>query len=268
MEFMDRIVPLEDPDVSKELARLFRKRGMSVHPASTVDPGSLKRTKTGIRHAIAANDGSGRTEVESDWILVAIGRRPYTTGLGLREAGVQLDEKTGKVQVGDDFETNVPGIYAIGDLIDGPMLAHKAEEDGVAFAEQLAGMKTHVNYDAVPSVIYTHPEVASVGPTEEQVKSSGRAYKVGRFPFSANGKAHGLGEATGFVKIIADAKTDELLGASLIGHDVTELLPELTLAQLWELRAEEVARNIHAHPTLSEALKEAAHGIAGHMINL
>src|SRR5262249_4792129 len=153
---------------------------------------------------------------KGDKVLVAIGRRPYTTGLGLREAGVQLDEKTGKVQVGDDFETNVPGIYAIGDLIDGPMLAHKASEDGVAFAEQLAGMKTHVNDDTVPSVIYTHPEVASVGPTEEQVKSSGREYKVGRFPFTANPRARTMDEPEGLVKVIADAATDRLLAVHIM----------------------------------------------------
>jgi dihydrolipoamide dehydrogenase len=195
---------------------------------------------------------------QADKVLVAIGRRPYTTGLGLQEAGISVDEKTGRVAVDENFETNVPGVYAIGDIIQGPMLAHKAEDDGIAFAERLTGMKTHVNYDTVPSVIYTWPEVASVGPTEEEVKQSGRDYKVGKFFFLANGRARCMDETEGFVKVLADADTDRVLAIHIFGPRASDMIAEAVTVLEFAGSAEDIARICHAHPTLSEAVREAA----------
>ncbi len=264
VEFLPRILPLSDGEIAEQLQKALTKQGLTFHLETRV-------TRAGTQGGEVVVHGSSKgrdLEFRGDKVLVAIGRRPYTTGLGLREAGVQLDEKTGKVQVGDDFETNVPGIYAIGDLIEGPMLAHKAEEDGVAFAEQLAGMKTHVNYDAVPSVIYTHPEVASVGPTEEQVKSSGQAYKVGRFPFSANPRARVMDEPEGLVKVIADAETDRLLAVHIMAAKASEMIAEAVAVLEFGGSAEDIARICHAHPTLTEAVKEAALGVEKRAIHL
>jgi dihydrolipoamide dehydrogenase len=190
-------------------------------------------------------------------VLVAIGRRPYVAGLGLDKAGVALDER-GRIKVDGHYATNVPGIYAIGDVITGPMLAHKAEEEGVALAEMLAGQKPHVNYGAIPGVVYTWPEVASVGETEEQLKARGAAYKVGKFPFTANGRARAMGDMDGFVKILADKATDKVLGAHIIGPDAGTLIAEMALAMEFGASAEDVARTCHAHPSLNEAVKEAA----------
>jgi dihydrolipoamide dehydrogenase len=195
---------------------------------------------------------------QGDKVLVAVGRRPLTAGLGLEEAGVTLEEKAGRVLVNEHFETKAPGVYAIGDLIAGPMLAHKAEEEGVALAEHLAGKKSHVNYATIPSVIYTWPEVASVGQTEEQVKEAGREYKVGKFPFLANGRARCMDETEGMIKILADAKTDRLLGVHIIGPRASELIAEAVVAMEFGGSAEDIARICHAHPTLSEAVHEAA----------
>jgi dihydrolipoamide dehydrogenase len=264
VEFLPRILPLSDGEIAEQLQKALTKQGLTFHLETRV-------TRAGTQGGEVVVHGSSKgrdLEFRGDKVLVAIGRRPYTTGLGLREAGVQLDEKTGKVQVGDDFETNVPGIYAIGDLIEGPMLAHKAEEDGIAFAEQLAGMKTHVNYDAVPSVIYTHPEVASVGPTEEQVKSSGQAYKVGRFPFSANPRARVMDEPEGLVKVIADAETDRLLAVHIMAAKASEMIAEAVAVLEFGGSAEDIARTCHAHPTLTEAVKEAALGVEKRAIHL
>ena len=190
-------------------------------------------------------------------MLVAIGRVPYTEGLGLKEAGVALDER-GRVAVDDHFQTNVPGIYAIGDVIRGPMLAHKAEDEGVAVAEILAGQAGHVNYDAIPNVVYTYPEVASVGKTEEELKAAGVAYNVGKFPFTANGRAKANQQTEGFVKILADAKTDRVLGVHIVGPDAGNMIAEAAIAMEFGASSEDIARTCHAHPTLTEAVKEAA----------
>jgi dihydrolipoamide dehydrogenase len=198
---------------------------------------------------------------------VAVGRKPYTTGLGLKEAGVTVEEKTGRIPVDEDFRTNVASVYAIGDLIDGPMLAHKAEEDGIAFAERLAGHKTHVNYDTVPSIIYTWPEVASVGPTEEQLQAAGREYRVGRFPFSASARARCMDETEGFVKVLADARSDRLLAVHIIGPRASELIAEAVTVLEFSGSAEDIARICHGHPTLSEAVREAALAVDRRSLN-
>jgi len=214
-----------------------------------------------------AGGGEGQV-LEADRVLQSLGFQPRTTGYGLENTGVEVTER-GAIAIDDFMHTNVPGIYAIGDVTGKLMLAHTAEAQGVVAAETLAGAETMpINYDMIPRATYCQPQIGSFGYTEAQAKDRGYDVKVAKFPFSANGKAHGLGDATGFVKIVADARYNELLGAHLIGPDVSELLPELTLAQQWDLTADEVGRNIHAHPSLSEALKEAVEGIAGHMINL
>jgi dihydrolipoamide dehydrogenase len=219
----------------------------------------VTRAGTGGGEVVVNASSKGRdVEFKGDKVLVAVGRRPYTTGLGLPEAGVRVEERTGRIPVNEDFETNVAGVYAIGDLIEGPMLAHKAEDDGIAFAERLAGMKTHVNYDLVPSVIYTHPEVASVGPTEEQLKAGGREYRVGRFPFSANARARTLDESEGFVKVLADAATDRVLAVHVLGPRASDVIAEAVTVMEFAGSAEDIARICHAHPTLSEAVREAA----------
>jgi len=199
---------------------------------------------------------------------VSVGRRPYTEGLGLKEIGVQVEERTGRVPVDANFQTNVPGIYAIGDLIEGPMLAHKAEDDGVAFAERLSGMKTHVNYETIPSVIYTWPELAAVGLTEEQVKEKGVEYRAGKFPFAANGRARCMNETEGFVKILADAKTDRVLGVHIFGPRASDLIAEAVTVMEFSGSAEDIARICHAHPTLSEAVREAALAVDRRTLNL
>jgi dihydrolipoamide dehydrogenase len=254
VEFLPRILPLGDAEIGEALQKSLVKQGLTFHLETKV-------TRAGARGGeVVVNASSKGRDVEfkGDKVLVAVGRRPYTTGLGLREAGVAVEERTGRIPVGENFETNVPGVYAIGDVIEGPMLAHKAEDDGIAFAERLAGMKTHVNYDTVPSVIYTWPEVASVGPTEEQVRASGREYRVGRFPFSANPRARCMDETEGMVKLIADAATDRLLAAHLLGPRASELIAELVTVREFSGSAEDIARICHAHPTLGEAVREAA----------
>ena len=200
-------------------------------------------------------------------VLVAVGRRPFTDGLNLEAAGVELDNK-GRIVIDDQFNTSTKGIKCIGDVTFGPMLAHKAEEEGVAVAERLAGKKTHVNYDTIPSVVYTEPELASVGLTEEQVREKGREYRVGKFPFLANGRARALGETEGLVKIIADAKTDEILGVHMVGPMVSELISEAVVAMEFKASSEDIARICHAHPSLSEATKEAALAVDKRTLNL
>jgi dihydrolipoamide dehydrogenase len=208
-----------------------------------------------------AKDGKELT-FTGDKVLVAVGRRPFTTGLGLDEAGVTYDKKTGKIPVDQRFRTNVPGVYAIGDLIDGPMLAHKASEEGVAFAEMLAGHKPHLNYDCIPSAIYIWPEVASVGLTEEQVQATGRTkgegYKVGKFPFVASGRAKAMDDTDGFVKVITDAKTDRLLGVHILGPRASDLIAEAVAVMEYKGSAEDIARMVHGHPSLTESVGEAA----------
>jgi dihydrolipoamide dehydrogenase len=263
VEFMDRIVPLEDPDISKELARLFRKRGMAVHPASTVDPASLERTKAGIKHAIVANDGSGRVEVESDWILVAIGRRPVTENVGLEQVpGVRLER--GFVLVDDHMRTDVPHLYAIGDVVPGYALAHVASHEAVHVVEVIAGLDPDpIRMDLMPRVTFCRPEIASVGYSEAELTAAGRAVKAGSFPFRALGKATIVGEVDGFAKFVADAATGQLLGAHIIGAHAGDLLAEPTFARLVEGTAEEIAMSVHAHPTLTEVLAEAALAVDG-----
>jgi len=212
-------------------------------------------------------DAAERRSVEVDAVLVAVGRRPYTHGLGLEAVGVEFDAH-GRIAVDDGFATNIPGIYAIGDVIRGPMLAHKAEEEGIAIAERLAGQKSHVNYDAIPSVVYTWPEVASVGKTEEELKSATVSYRIGKFPFTANPRARANGDTEGFVKILAETASDRVLGVHIIGPDAGTLIAEAALAIEFGASAEDIARTCHAHPTLSEAVKEAALAVDGRAIHI
>jgi dihydrolipoyl dehydrogenase len=272
VEFLDRIVPLEEPEVSSELAKAYKKLGVTVLAGTKVeaidDSGDkVKVTVSPTKSGSAGGDGDSKI-LEADKVLQAIGFAPRTEGYGLESTGVNLTDG-GAIEIDDYMRTNVPHIYAIGDCTAKLLLAHTAEAQGIVAAETIAGAETMpVNYDMIPRATYCQPQIGSFGYSEQQAKDKGYDVKTAKFPFSANGKAHGLGEATGFVKLVADAKYGEILGLHMIGPDVTELLPELTLAQLWDLTAEEVARNVHAHPTLSEALKEVAHGISGHMINL
>jgi dihydrolipoamide dehydrogenase len=275
VEFLDRIVPLEEPEVSRELAKAYKKLGVTVLAGTKVEAiddsgGKVKVTVSPAqptKSGSAGGDGDS-TILEADKVLQAIGFAPRTEGYGLESAGVKLTDR-GAIEIDDYMRTNVSHIYAIGDCTGKLLLAHTAEAQGIVAAETIAGVETMpVNYDMIPRATYCQPQIGSFGYSEQQAKDKGYDVKTAKFPFSANGKAHGLGEATGFVKLVADAKYGEILGLHMIGPDVTELLPELTLAQLWDLTAEEVARNVHAHPTLSEALKEVAHGISGHMINL
>ncbi|BCY06982.1 dihydrolipoyl dehydrogenase [Actinoplanes sp. L3-i22] len=263
VEFLDRMLPLEDEDVSKELLRQYRKLGVDVRVGTKVE--AIDEGADSVRVTVSKN---GRTEtLEADKVLQAIGFQPNTQGYGLETTGVSVSGR-GAIEIDDHCRTNVAGIYAIGDVTAKLMLAHAAEAMGVVAAETIAGAETMaLDYRMIPRATYCQPQVASFGWTEAQAREQGFDVRVAKFPFTANGKAHGLGDATGFVKIISDAQYGELLGAHLIGPDVTELLPELTLAQQWDLTVHEVARNVHAHPTLGEAVKEAIHGLAGHMIN-
>jgi dihydrolipoamide dehydrogenase len=254
VEFLPRILAQGDAEIAGLLHKALSKQGLNFHVETKVTSASVQ----GGQVIVNAQSKGGSVLFQGDKVLVAVGRRPVTGGLGLEEAGVSVDAKTGRVVVDEHFETTVKGIYAIGDLIEGPMLAHKAMEEGVALVEQLAGKKTQVNYATIPSVIYTWPEVASVGQTEDQVKESGREYRVGKFPFLANGRARCLDETEGLVKIIADAKTDRLLGVHIFGPRASELVAEAVLAMEYAGSAEDIARTCHAHPTLSEALHEAA----------
>ncbi|SEE38317.1 dihydrolipoyl dehydrogenase [Jiangella alba] len=264
VEFLDRMLPLEDPEVSKELARQYKKLGVDVRTSTRVE--SIDDSGDSVR--VTVSSGDKQEVIEADKVLQAIGFAPRVDGYGLDKTGVRLTER-GAIEVDDHLRTNVPSIYAIGDVTGKLLLAHAAEAMAVIAAETIAGADTMpVDYAMIPRATYCQPQVASFGYTEEQARKLGHEVKVSKFPFMANGKAHGLGDPVGFVKIIADAEHNELLGAHLIGPDVTELLPELTLAQLWDLTADEVGRNIHAHPTLSEAVKEAIHGISGHAINI
>ena len=266
VEFLDRMVPLEEPAISRELAKAYKKLGVKVLTGTKVE--SIDDSGDTVKVTISPSNGGDSQVLEADKVLQAIGFQPRTEGYGLEKAGVQLTER-GAIEIDDFMRTSASNIYAIGDVTSKLMLAHTAEAQGVVAAETIAGAETmKINYDMIPRATYCQPQIASFGYTEDQAKDKGYDVKVAQFPFSANGKAHGLGDATGFVKVVADATHGEILGAHMVGPDVTELLPELTLAQQWDLTAHEVARNIHAHPTLSEALKEAVEGIAGHMINL
>lgn len=264
VEYLDRVLPTIDNELSKQAQRIFAKQGMDFKLSTKVTGASV--TETGVTLTVEPAAGGAAQTIEADTVLVAIGRRPYTEGLGLEAVGVELER--GRVKIDGHFQTNVPGIYAIGDVVEGPMLAHKAEEEGVALAEQLAGQKSHVNHDLVPGVVYTWPEVAAVGKTEEQLKAAGVAYKAGKFPFTANGRARAGGNTDGFVKILSDASTDQVLGVHMIGPNVSEMIGELVLAMEFSASAEDVARTCHAHPTLSEAVKEAALAVDGRPLHI
>jgi dihydrolipoamide dehydrogenase len=265
VEFLDRLVPTMDGEVAKHFQRSLAKQGMKFKLGSKVT--GAEKTAAGVTLTVESVKGGGAETIEADVVLLAIGRRPYIAGLGLQELGVALDER-GRVKTDAHYATNVPGIYAIGDVIAGPMLAHKAEDEGIAIAERLVGQAGHVNYGAIPGVVYTWPEVASVGQNEEELKSAGIAYTIGKFPFSANGRARAMGETEGFVKILADKTTDRVLGAHIIGPDAGTLIAELVLAMEFGASAEDVARTCHAHPTLNEAVKEAALAADGRAIHI
>jgi dihydrolipoamide dehydrogenase len=267
VEFLDRMVPTEDADISKELLKQYKKLGVKVLLGTKVesisDPGAASGEKVKVT---VSKDGSSEV-LEADKVLQAIGFAPRLEGYGLESLGVATER--GAIVVDDHCRTSVPNVYAIGDVTGRLMLAHAAEAMGVVAAETIGGVETMpVDFDFVPRATYCQPQIGSFGYSEEQAREKGYDVKTATFPFSANGKAQGLGEAVGFVKVVADAQYNEILGAHMIGPDVTELLPVLTLAQKWDLTADEVARNVFAHPTLTEAIKETVHGIAGHMINL
>jgi len=266
VEFLDRMVPTEDAEISKELLKHYKKLGVKVLLSTKVE--SIDDTGDQVKVTVSPANGGDQTVIEADKVLQAIGFSPRVEGFGLDAVGVELTER-GAIAIDEYGRTNVDGVYAIGDCTGKLMLAHTAEAMGVVAAEVIAGADTMpVEFDFIPRATYCQPQVASFGYSEEQAKEKGYDVKVAKFPFSANGKAQGLGHGMGFVKVVADAAHNEIIGAHLIGPDVTELLPVLTLAQKWDLTADEVARNVFAHPTLSEAVKEAVEGIAGHMINL
>jgi dihydrolipoamide dehydrogenase len=254
VEFMDRIIPGMDSSLSKELTKVLKKQGMKFYVSHKVK--SVERNGDAV--VVQAENAKGETiTLEGDYSLVSVGRRPYTDGLNADKAGVKISDR-GQVEVNDHLQTNVPNIYAIGDVVRGAMLAHKAEEEGTMVAEILAGQKPHIDYNLIPGVVYTWPEVAAVGQTEEQVKASGTEYKVGSFPFKALGRARASGDLDGFVKIIADAKTDEVLGVHMIGARTADLIAEAVTAMEFKASAEDISRMSHAHPTFAEAVKEAA----------
>ena len=265
VEFLDRMVPNEDKEVSAELAKAYKKLGIKVLTSTKVD--SIDDSGEKVKVTVSPSKGGDSKTIKSDRVLQAVGFAPRVEGYGLEKTGVKLTERDA-IEIDDFMRTNVDGIYAIGDCTAKLMLAHTAEAQGVVAAETIAGAETMpINYDMIPRATYCQPQVGSFGYSEDQAREKGYEVKVSKFPFAANGKAWGLGDGSGFVKIVADARHGELLGASLVGHDVSELLPELTLAQLWDITAEEIGRNIHAHPSLSEALKDAAEGVEGQMIN-
>jgi dihydrolipoamide dehydrogenase len=254
-----------DGEIRRQAQRLFEKQGMTFKLSSKVTAvdNSGKRLKAKVEPA----KGGASETIEADVVLVAIGRVPYTDGLGLKELGVTLDER-GRVVVDHYYATSVPGVWAIGDVIAGPMLAHKAEDEGVALAEILVGQAGHVNYDAIPNVVYTYPEIATVGKSEDELKAEGIAYNVGKFPMMANGRAKVNMTSEGFVKILADTKTDRVLGVQLICADAGNMIAEAALAMEFGASAEDIARTCHAHPTLSEAVKEAAMAVAKRAIHM
>jgi dihydrolipoamide dehydrogenase len=255
VEFLDRILPGTDGEVAKQLQRILTKQGMTFKLGYKVTGVEKKGAAQSV--AIEPSKGGAAETLEADVVLVAIGRVPFTEGLGLAEAGIGLDNR-GRVIVDAHYQSSAPGIYAIGDVIEGPMLAHKAEDEGIAVAEILAGQAGHVNYGVIPNVVYTAPEVASVGKAEEELKAAGVAYKVGKFPFTANGRAKANQATDGFVKILADAETDRVLGVHIIGVNASEMIAEPAVLMEFGGSAEDLARTCHAHPTLTEAVKEAA----------
>jgi dihydrolipoyl dehydrogenase len=265
VEFLDRIVPTMDAEIATAFQRILTKQGLKFRLGSKVT--SAVKGNAGVTLTVEPAKGGAAEALDGDIVLLSIGRRAYTAGLGLAEVGVATDAR-GRVMTDSHFATDVSGIWAIGDVITGPMLAHKAEDEGVAVAENLAGQAGHVNYEAIPSVVYTSPEVAAVGRTEEELKAAGISYAVGKFPFTANGRARAIGETDGFVKLLADKATDRLLGAHIIGPDGGTLIAELSMAIEFGASAEDVARTSHAHPSLSEAVKEAALAVLGRALHI
>jgi len=256
VEYLDRILPGMDSEVARQFQRMLEKQGLGFRLGTRVTGVDASGARLEVATASAKGDGEGET-LEADVVLVAVGRRAYADGLGLDEIGVRRDNR-GVVEVDENFRTSVEGVYAIGDVIRGPMLAHKGEDEGIAVAEILAGQRGHVNYEAIPGVVYTAPEVASVGATEEELKERGVAYKVGKFPFSANGRARSMNMTEGFVKVLADAKTDRVLGVHIIGHSAGDMIHEAAVLIEFGGSSEDLGRTSHAHPTLSEAVREAA----------
>ena len=265
IEYLDRITPGIDNEVAKQFQKILEKQGVTFTLSSKVT--GAKAGKSGVELAVETAAGGAATIVKADVVLVAVGRRPFTDKLGLEAVGVKTD-KRGFVEVNAHLQTNVPHIYAIGDAAPGPMLAHKAEDEGVAVAELIAGQKPHINYNLIPGVIYTWPEVATVGQTEEQLKAQGVEYKVGKFPFLANSRGRSSGQTDGFVKIIADARTDTVLGVHIIGPHAGTMIHEACIAMEYGASSEDIARTCHAHPTLNEAVKEAALAVAGRAIHI
>ena len=254
IEFLDHITPGMDREISDEFMKILKKQGIKFNLNTKVE--KIEKTQNGV--ILETNDKENKkNKFEADVALLSVGRKPNTNGLNLENIGVEIDKK-GRIIVDKNFETNIKKIYAIGDVIDGPMLAHKAEEEGIAVAELIAGQSGHVNYDIIPGVIYTSPEVAYVGKTEEELKKNNNNYKVGKFPFIANSRAKAIGEAEGFVKILADTKTDKVLGVHIIGLHAGEMIAEMSIAMEFGASSEDIARTCHAHPTFSEAIKEAA----------
>lgn len=259
LEAQATILPGMDAEVVKTADRIFRKQGFDIRTGARVSGAERKGDKVVV-------SVEGQEPIEADYLLVAVGRRAYTEGMGFEEAGIRLDR--GVIQVDERYHTGVGSVYAIGDAIGGRMLAHKAEEEGVAVVELAAGKHGHVNYDAVANVVYTWPEIASVGMTEEEAKAAGREYRTGKFPWTANGRAKAMAEADGFVKVIADAKTDRVLGVHILGPRASDLIAESALAVEFHASAEDIGRSVHAHPTLPEAVKEAALAVSGHAIHV
>ncbi len=257
VEFMDKILGPMDGDVSKQFQRILKKQGMAFKLSSKVT--GVEKKGKGLAVTVEPAAGGQADVIEADIVLVAIGRRAYSEGLGLADAGVAVDDR-GRVAIDAHYRTSVEGIYAIGDVVAGPMLAHKAEDEGVAVAEILAGQAGHVNYDVIPGVVYTQPEVASVGKTEEELKAAGIAYKSGKFTFSANGRARAMNHTDGFAKVLADSETDRVLGVHIVGFGAGEMIHEAAVLMEFGGSSEDLARTCHAHPTMSEAVKEAALG--------
>lgn len=263
IEFLDRILPGMDTELATAARRILTKQGLTFRLSSKVTGATA--SNQGVTLTVEPAKGGEAEQIAADVVLLAIGRRPWLEGL--EASGVALDER-GRVRTDAHYATNVPGIYAIGDAISGPMLAHKAEDEGVALAERLAGKAGHVNYGVIPGVVYTWPEIASVGQTEDELKAAGIAYNVGKFPFTANGRARAMGDTDGFVKLLADKTTDRLLGAHIIGPDAGTLIAELAIAMEFGASAEDVARTCHAHPSLNEAVKEAALAVDGRALHI
>ena len=264
VEYLDRILPGMDGEVAKQSQRIFAKQGFTFHLSSKVT--AVKKSKSGAQVVFEPVAGGETQTLEADVVLVATGRRPYTDGLGLEAAGVAMER--GRVVIDEHFRSSVAGVYAIGDVVRGPMLAHKAEDEGIAVAEIIAGQHGHVNYNVIPGIVYTMPEIASVGKTEEELKAAGTAYKTGKFPFTANGRARAMRSTEGFVKVLADAATDRVLGVHIVGFGAGELIAEAAVLMEFGGSSEDLARTCHGHPTLSEAVREAALAVDGRQIHM